>query len=144
MCGVKIFIILVAFGQFLASTKGRSVGLENDSDPCFGNPCNGGVCRAKTQAEGYGYSCQCCEGFSGENCEIGCGDCEVQCPLWAQNGECEKNPGWMRVNCQKSCMVCSSACEDFHSSCPAWATLGKCTTNPLWMKPNCKLSCKQC
>lgn len=38
---------------------------------------------------------------------------KVQCPLWAKNGECEKNPAWMKVNCRKSCKVCSKYLKDF-------------------------------
>lgn len=37
----------------------------------------------------------------------GCTDSDpIQCPLWAANGECTKNPSWMRKNCQKSCEIC--------------------------------------
>ncbi|XP_078383081.1 uncharacterized protein LOC144665674 isoform X2 [Oculina patagonica] len=80
-------------------------------------------------------------------CPTGCEDgsaYKVQCPRWAQNGECQKNSIWMRANCQKSCKVCSSTCVDSHKSCPTWASQGECTKNAIWMKPNCKLSCKQC
>lgn len=31
---------------------------------------------------------------------------KVQCPLWAKNGECQKNPAFMKVKCRKSCNVC--------------------------------------
>ena len=26
--------------------------------------------------------------------------------MWARDGECEKNPTWMPVNCKKSCNAC--------------------------------------
>lgn len=44
------------------------------------------------------------------NDTAGCGDdsaYKVQCPLWAQNGECKKNPTWMKAHCRKSCQSCS-------------------------------------
>ncbi|XP_035669739.1 uncharacterized protein LOC118411530 [Branchiostoma floridae] len=35
-----------------------------------------------------------------------CSDTNRYCPSWAQNGECENNPGWMNSNCPLSCGVC--------------------------------------
>eukprot|EP01025_Chloroclados_australasicus_P050639 TRINITY_DN5845_c0_g1_i1.p1 TRINITY_DN5845_c0_g1~~TRINITY_DN5845_c0_g1_i1.p1 ORF type:complete len:309 (-),score=38.08 TRINITY_DN5845_c0_g1_i1:202-1128(-) len=35
-----------------------------------------------------------------------CVDGHDNCPQWAQSGECEKNPGYMRVYCRKSCKAC--------------------------------------
>jgi len=29
-----------------------------------------------------------------------------ECPYWAQNGECSKNPKFMEVECRKSCGIC--------------------------------------
>lgn len=37
---------------------------------------------------------------------IDCVDSEDQCELWAQYGECDKNPHHMRVFCRKSCGEC--------------------------------------
>ena len=37
-----------------------------------------------------------------------CVDGNKSCPSWAQKGECSKNPGYMLVNCKKSCNQCSS------------------------------------
>ena len=31
---------------------------------------------------------------------------EARCPNWARNGECRKNPKFMRVYCAKSCKEC--------------------------------------
>ena len=43
---------------------------------------------------------------------------KVQCPLWAKNGDCVKNSDWMKVNCRKSCKICSKYiacfCGKFH------------------------------
>jgi hypothetical protein len=39
----------------------------------------------------------------------GVGDCvdkKPHCSLSAERGECERNPGWMIVNCARSCNAC--------------------------------------
>ncbi|KAL4452128.1 hypothetical protein ABPG75_007790 [Micractinium tetrahymenae] len=36
----------------------------------------------------------------------GCTDDDEKCEEWAVMGECEKNPGFMHVNCRRSCEVC--------------------------------------
>jgi hypothetical protein len=36
-----------------------------------------------------------------------CQDTSEQCGFWADAGECTKNPGYMNVNCRKSCELCS-------------------------------------
>merc|ERR1719464_191177 len=37
-----------------------------------------------------------------------CSDDNQMCPVWAANGECEANPGYMLEHCRQSCSVCSS------------------------------------
>ncbi|KFD57816.1 hypothetical protein M513_01486 [Trichuris suis] len=37
-----------------------------------------------------------------------CPDSVVTCAFWANKGECEKNPFWMKPNCQKSCNSCGA------------------------------------
>ena len=34
---------------------------------------------------------------------------QERCPLWARDGECHKNPGWMQTNCREACRVCAPA-----------------------------------
>jgi prolyl 4-hydroxylase len=36
----------------------------------------------------------------------GCADATSNCFAWAQTGECDKNPGYMKANCIKSCKLC--------------------------------------
>lgn len=36
----------------------------------------------------------------------GCVDKKPHCALSAERGECERNPGWMIVNCARSCNAC--------------------------------------
>ncbi|XP_047499497.1 prolyl 4-hydroxylase subunit alpha-3-like [Penaeus chinensis] len=38
-----------------------------------------------------------------------CNDNMLQCMNWAERGECEINPSWMRRNCRYSCDVCPSS-----------------------------------
>ena len=35
-----------------------------------------------------------------------CLDQHEKCSYWAEHGECEKNPTWMKPNCQLSCKQC--------------------------------------
>jgi hypothetical protein len=36
-----------------------------------------------------------------------CVDDDSRCPVWAQKGECERNPNFMHFRCQRSCQVCN-------------------------------------
>lgn len=58
-----------AYSTIFTFLAGRSFSLQNDS-PCFSNPCFQGKCRAKPPEEGYGFCCECREGFCGEKCNI--------------------------------------------------------------------------
>lgn len=35
-----------------------------------------------------------------------CADKNDQCQEWAFFGECDKNPGFMKENCKRSCKIC--------------------------------------
>uniref|UniRef100_A0A8J9TAN3 ShKT domain-containing protein n=1 Tax=Phaeodactylum tricornutum TaxID=2850 RepID=A0A8J9TAN3_PHATR len=35
-----------------------------------------------------------------------CADSEALCPDWAKAGECQKNPGYMQLECRHSCDTC--------------------------------------
>ena len=39
----------------------------------------------------------------------------VNCPIWAKNGECKKNPAYMLVNCEKSCKQCNGEIHKINS-----------------------------
>ncbi|XP_033634858.1 uncharacterized protein LOC117296096 [Asterias rubens] len=78
---------------------------------------------------------------------IPCTDGHTSCERWAEIGECEKNPQWMRWNCRDSCKTCEdliTGCFDSNSQCPAWANTGECEANPDWMRSNCRKSCQTC
>eukprot|EP00041_Stephanoeca_diplocostata_P011032 m.178058 g.178058 ORF g.178058 m.178058 type:complete len:255 (-) comp18385_c0_seq5:8353-9117(-) len=36
-----------------------------------------------------------------------CVDTSDNCAAWAQSGECDRNPGYMHVNCARSCSMCT-------------------------------------
>lgn len=90
----------------------------------------------------------------------GCKDNHSNCGLWAETGECQKNPGYMFVGCKLSCKQCNAKnteenkkeedpshkhdCMDTNSNCGLWASMGECQRNPDYMLPNCKQSCNQC
>ena len=38
----------------------------------------------------------------------GCADDSEHCGYWSSTGECDKNPGYMHLNCKASCKACSS------------------------------------
>ncbi|XP_033104243.1 balbiani ring protein 3-like isoform X2 [Anneissia japonica] len=79
-----------------------------------------------------------------------CKDTTKKCVGWAKNGDCEKNPKWMKPNCPLSCNSCEivstlvAGCRDVQRKCPMWAENGDCQTNPNFMFPNCPLSCNSC
>lgn len=51
--------------------------------------------------QGY-LSCKHCEQNQG------CRDMHPNCCSWAQQGECDSNPYWMRPNCQVTCGTCGA------------------------------------
>lgn len=102
-----------------------------------------------------------------------CVDSSEYCKIWADAGECEKNPDNMERNCPASCGTCdklveaasqdsdsgksvetfpeeSSApssggdCTDQSDHCVLWAAAEQCTQNAAYMKDMCPLSCQMC
>ena len=45
-----------------------------------------------------------------------CVDDNPNCAMWAQNGECNRNKGFMHVSCKKSCELCTSEAEAISAS----------------------------
>ncbi|XP_071526902.1 uncharacterized protein [Panulirus ornatus] len=77
----------------------------------------------------------------------GCSDKNPSCPVWAANGQCYSNRGYMHVHCAESCHQCiiqDSHCMDLHEQCPAWANNGECTKNYDYMRTACARACTFC
>jgi hypothetical protein len=83
-----------------------------------------------------------------------CIDSDERCELWADAGECSKNPGYMLSGCAKACNVCPSEgmdavhakpyCVNEEERCPEWAQAGECAANPSYMVTNCAKACRTC
>ncbi|VDL83027.1 unnamed protein product [Nippostrongylus brasiliensis] len=70
------------------------------------------------------------------------------CPVWASQGQCQANPGFMLCQCRVSCQQCQpnyryGICADYHNDCMKWARSGECNRN-TWMPENCRRSCGTC
>ncbi|VDO69892.1 unnamed protein product [Heligmosomoides polygyrus] len=70
------------------------------------------------------------------------------CPIWASQGECRTNPGFMLCQCRVSCQQCRPSyrygeCADYHADCAKWSRTGECPKN-TWMPENCRRSCGNC
>ncbi|XP_043234021.1 zinc metalloproteinase nas-13-like [Amphibalanus amphitrite] len=72
-----------------------------------------------------------------------CRDTDGSCQFWAENGECQKNPNWMGINCALSCGTCGD-CEDRSGSCAGWAADNQCTANWSYMSVFCRRACGLC
>ncbi|KRY93247.1 putative tyrosinase-like protein tyr-3, partial [Trichinella pseudospiralis] len=47
-----------------------------------------------------------------------CPDLLITCAFWASQGECSKNPYWMKPNCQRSCNSCGATVSSIDSPSP--------------------------
>ncbi|XP_039255044.2 uncharacterized protein LOC120331930 [Styela clava] len=71
-----------------------------------------------------------------------CLDENHSCSYWASIGECERNPGYMKDKCRKSCEECSgSSCSDEDAQCTGWRSY--CSSNTYVIR-NCKKTCNKC
>jgi len=59
-----------------------------------------------------------------------CEDFHDVCCFWAASGECDRNPGWMKRTCRKSCGVCNCS-PDTADQCPTQVNLDNCR----WLGP---------
>ncbi|KAK9838186.1 hypothetical protein WJX81_007420 [Elliptochloris bilobata] len=47
-----------------------------------------------------------------------CKDWNANCAMWASSGECQRNAGWMNVQCQRSCHSCKLPAEGEGTEAP--------------------------
>mmetsp|Transcript_12439 Transcript_12439/g.19152 ORF Transcript_12439/g.19152 Transcript_12439/m.19152 type:complete len:543 (-) Transcript_12439:630-2258(-) len=94
--------------------------------------------------------------------ELTTGECKdhlrsKNCVSLSKEGECEKNPGFMKYACPVSCELCdefessmskkeevTDLCIDYDQECKEWAGMGECFHNPNFMSTECHRSCFQC
>ena len=97
-------------------------------------------------------------------------DANVDCTAWAEAGECEKNPVYMKASCQLSCQMNTvrgtngwylaaskeirtlkepaalitggDAPHDESLDCGKWAAASECVNNPAFMATSCAVSCQ--
>jgi hypothetical protein len=81
------------------------------------------------------------------------GECSrTKCAFWASENECETNPNYMSLNCQKSCGICGDGnsttieelCSDLNDRCDEWALQNECVNNAAYMEINCRDACGYC
>ncbi|KAL3895621.1 MAG: hypothetical protein SGPRY_013468, partial [Prymnesium sp.] len=93
-------------------------------------------------------------GWCGVNDSSICSDEQLDCRMWASEGECNSNAKYMATSCRKSCGLCGAGgvavveasveCTDRHKDCEGWARQGGCTTNSGFMRNECAASCGAC
>jgi prolyl 4-hydroxylase len=83
-------------------------------------------------------------GADGAVDEADCQDTSDSCVAWAKSGECNSNPGYMHLNCKRSCNICT--CVDLDvERCPHWAYHNNCAGDQeTFMYIKCIKSCKAC
>ena len=72
-----------------------------------------------------------------------CVDDHGTCTEWALEGQCSKNPDFMRASCKRACGLCG-ACHDRSADCKRWAASGECTANGKFMREQCPFACDWC
>ena len=71
-----------------------------------------------------------------------CVDTHGECDMWASQGECDANPGFMTAECPAACSGApTEELADVHQDCAAWVKDGECYRNPAFMLQQCKASC---
>ena len=63
---------------------------------------------------------------------IGCYDKNIWCHYWQRLGQCEKNPGYMKLYCRKACKICTwMKSYGYHSTSPSIPSLTGKTYSPI-------------
>ena len=87
-----------------------------------------------------------------KHCPVSCGVCKEtcvdthnDCPGWALDDQCNKNPGFVLKTCPHSCQVCeANVCEDKNATqCEIWGKV-ECEANPAAVMRDCPQTCGVC
>ena len=65
-------------------------------------------------------------------------DSHINCTVWANSHQCNKNTHFMWTQCVPACVQHAS---DDDKRCENWAETGECTANPGFILPHCPQSC---
>ena len=68
-------------------------------------------------------------------------DTHANCEAWAQAGECDANPVFMRAECAASCSRATSYTSQIKKECAGYARQGECSRNPAFMLSTCRAEC---
>ena len=63
------------------------------------------------------------------------------CATWAESGECDANPVYMKSECAKACSGAKSMGSQIRQECAGYADQGECSRNPAFMLSTCRAEC---
>ena len=63
------------------------------------------------------------------------------CESWAESGECESNPAYMKKECSASCVNAGKYKTQMQKECEGYALAGECSRNPAFMLSTCRKEC---
>lgn len=152
---------------YLKELSFTDIEIVNRMYKCVKSPdeCGGKQCSQKGYLD---QNCNCLCPDGSQDCTVGktidtsCrnnGDTRDSwnCYVWARQGECERNAGYMLSNCAKACGKCgderkdpadTTICEDIYDVdeiCKKWKEeVGDCRVAEPFMKKYCKKTCGYC
>jgi len=69
-------------------------------------------------------------------------DTHDNCGTWAQGGECDVNPTFMKAECATACAKAPpSILSQVRKECEGYAKQGECSRNPAFMLGTCRKEC---
>ena len=63
------------------------------------------------------------------------------CESWAESGECESNPAFMKKECAAACANAGKYKTQIQKECEGYAQMGECGRNPAFMLSTCRREC---
>jgi hypothetical protein len=63
------------------------------------------------------------------------------CESWAESGECESNPAFMKKECTAACANQGKYKSQIQKECEGYALAGECSRNPAFMLSTCRREC---
>jgi hypothetical protein len=139
------YILILLFTILCSSvftTSGTAYAVSVDEETC--TPGEDGTCTSNLVEQD---SSDDEDEFDEDEFDKDCEDDDESCTMYANQGGCTDNPGFMTYHCSKSCNTCdavkkafeaaefvedgsSKPCMDDHYQCSEWAGMGECEANP--------------